>query len=108
MTPLISQLKMPFRTGLQNEEEGEDVVFLAKFEIKSMGLAEPGGDLNKIRRSRQTTSVVIQGGDEVVEEADEVVLKVDEVMREVDEVVREVDGAVREAEPANDQGKQGG
>ena len=103
MMPLISQLKMPFRTDLQNEEEGEDVgenvVFLAKFEIKSMVLAEPGGDLNKIRRNRQTTSGVIQGADEVVDV-------------DVDVDVGEVEGAaleaLREAEPASDREKQGG
>jgi hypothetical protein len=75
--PLTSLWKTPFRTGLQNGEEGEheveedevaDEALLAKCETKSMALAEQGGDLNKIRRSRQTTLTVIRGADDEGEE----------------------------------------
>jgi hypothetical protein len=112
--PSTSPSKMPFRNGLQKEDEAEeeaeeevedeaedevedeaeDEALLAKCEIKNMVLAEQGGDLNKIRRSRQTVSSMIRGADG----------EVDEEVQEVDVAEREV---VREAEPASDQGKQG-
>ena len=90
---------MPFRTdrqsGEEEEDEGEDAALLAKREIRSMALAGPGGDLNKIRRSQQTASWVNLGADG----------ELDEEAGGVDEVVREV---LREAELASDRGKQGG
>jgi len=96
--PSILQSKMPSRTVLQNVEEAEDEVFLVKCEIESMALAEQGGDLNKIRRSRRTISAPIReaGGEE------------GEEVQEVDEVVRGVEREVeREVERASDLGKQG-
>lgn len=62
--PLTLQSKMPFQIALQNGEEAEDGALLAKCEIENMALAEQGGDLNKIRRSRQTISALIRGVDD--------------------------------------------
>jgi hypothetical protein len=96
--------RMPFRTGPQNgeevEDEMEDEAFHAKYEIKSTVLGGQGGDLNKIRKSRQITSTMIPGAEGEEGEEDQE----DGVVREVG-AVQEVE---QEVEGASDPGKRGG